>query len=135
MMPLPTSLEKVTWGRWSLRRSRDWLVEEQAVGGRATAAGDARMAVLGDRGAGGGVPSWGKEVVATWERRGLEVAPLAEQFPGVRLKVSSRSVGPADLKRDLNVSLCSSNVDFWSFKTIQVIYFNDMNNNAFSEDN
>lgn len=56
-MPLPTSLENVTWGRWSLRRSRDWLVEEQAVGGRAAVAGEARAVVRGDLGGGGGVDS------------------------------------------------------------------------------
>lgn len=57
MMPLPTSLEKVTCGRCSLRLSRDWLVEEQAVGGLAAVAGEARAAALGDLGAGGGVDS------------------------------------------------------------------------------
>lgn len=59
MMPLPTSLENVTCGRCSLRRSSDWLVEEQAVGGRAAVAGEARAAVRGERGAGGGVDSEG----------------------------------------------------------------------------
>lgn len=56
-MPLPTSFENVTWGRCSLRLSRDWLVEEHAVGGLAAAAGDAKAAALGDLGAGGGVDS------------------------------------------------------------------------------
>lgn len=59
MMPLPTSLENVTCGRWSLRRSSDWLVEEQAVGGLAAGAGDDKAAVLGDLGGGGGVDSAG----------------------------------------------------------------------------
>lgn len=75
-------------------------MEEQAVGGLATAAGDASVAVRGDLGAGGGVLSCVKEVVATWERRGLIVAPLAEPFPGIRLKVSSMSAWPADLERE-----------------------------------
>lgn len=116
MMPLPTSLENVTWGRCSLRRSRDWLVEEQAVGGLATAAGDARIAVLGDLGAGGGVPSWGKELVATWERRGLTVAPLAQPFPEIRLKVSSMSDWPADLEGDGKIKLYISMWIFACFK-------------------
>lgn len=104
MMPLPTSLENVTWGRCSLRRSRDWLVEEHAVGGRATAAGEASAAPRGERGAGGGVDSWGKEIVATWERRGLtEAAPLAP-FPEIRLNVSIVSIWPADLERDEKIS-------------------------------
>lgn len=57
MIPLPTSFENVTWGRCSLRLSRDWLVEEQAVGGRACAAGEARAVARGERGGGGGVDS------------------------------------------------------------------------------
>lgn len=40
-----------------MRLSRDWLVEEHAVGGLAAAAGDAKAAALGDLGAGGGVDS------------------------------------------------------------------------------
>lgn len=59
MMPLPTSFENVTCGRCSLRLSRDWLVEEQAVGGLACVAGEAKAAARGDRGAGGGVDSVG----------------------------------------------------------------------------
>lgn len=72
-------------------------MEEQAVGGLATAAGDAKIVVRGDLGAGGGVDSWGK-LVTTWERRGLTVAPLVDPFPEIRLNVSSVSIWPADLK-------------------------------------
>lgn len=42
-----------------MRRSSDWLVDEQAVGGLAAVAGDARAAARGDRGTGGGVDSVG----------------------------------------------------------------------------
>lgn len=91
MIPLPTSFEKVTWGRCSLRRSRDWLVEEQAVGGRAAVAGDARALPRGDRGGGGGVDSGGG--IDTWASLGLTPTPLG----GTLLNVSNWSIWPADL--------------------------------------
>lgn len=86
MIPLPTSLENVTWGRWSLRLSKDWLVEEQAVGGRAAVAGDAKAAALGDRGGGGGVDS--AVGMVTWVSLGRIPTP----FGGTLLNVSMFSI-------------------------------------------
>ena len=65
-----------------MRRSRDWLVEEQAVGGRAAAAGDAKAAVRGDLGAGGGVDS--AVGMVTWFSLGRIPTP----FGGTLLNVS-----------------------------------------------
>lgn len=71
-------------------------MEEQAVGGLATAAGEATAVVRGERGAGGGVDSRGK-LVTTWDMRGrIEAAGGA--LPGIRLKVSSVSIWPAALQ-------------------------------------
>lgn len=78
----------MTWGRWSLRRSNDWLVEEQAVGGRAAVAGDAKAAARGDLGGGGGVVSDGG--MATCASRDRTPTP----FGGTLLNVSMFSIGP-----------------------------------------
>lgn len=93
IIPLPTSLENVTWGRWSLRRSRDWLVEEQAVGGLAAVAGEAKAAARGDLGAGGGVDS--AVGIVTCASLGRIPTP----FGGTLLKVSIFSICPADLEQ------------------------------------
>lgn len=57
-------------------------MEEQAVGGRAAAAGEARAAARGERGGGGGVDSEGGMV--TCASRGRMPTP----FGGTRLNVS-----------------------------------------------
>lgn len=72
-------------------------MEEQAVGGLAWAAGEARAAARGDRGGGGGVDSVGTGGMVTWGTFGLIGTPAP--FCATLLNVSRSRVGPADLER------------------------------------